>query len=91
LDVVTKKFNSIMFSYLEKMTSVISKNNSEVLEKNTIVSKLEDIMQSSDNQFKLHETIKTGFQTLDTDIYTNGGFQKSRFYLISGKTGFGKS
>lgn len=91
LDNVSKKFNNIIYSYLEKMSTVISKNNSVILQSENVRQKIEEIILDSGNSFKMHETIPTGFNSLDKLIYTNGGFQKSRFYLISGKTGFGKS
>ncbi len=91
LDYVNKKFNDISYSYIEKVSNVIQKNNTQTLSQENIDEKIEEIISINSNSFKLHETIKTGFQTLDNIVYTNGGFQKSRFYLISGKTGFGKS
>ena len=91
LDMVNKKFTNIIYSYLEKMSTVLSKNNSIVMDSDNAKQVLDEVIQANSNSFKMHETVKTGFDTLDNCVYSNGGFQKSRFYLISGKTGFGKS
>lgn len=88
---LTLKFNNVILSYLNSISNIITKYNSLDLAPDKIdeiIKKIEDEMNNYTKQ--THEIIPTGFETLDKEIY-NGGFQKSRLYLIAGKTGFGKS
>lgn len=85
---ISKKMNDEMLSYLGKLQTLTSKNNTQILSKDTV----EDIIDQRNQQIKytIHEKILTGFKTLDEVIWF-GGMQKSRLYLIAGKTGAGKS
>jgi len=53
---------------------------------------VDDVIEQRNQQLKhtIHEKILTGFKTLDEVVWF-GGMQKSRLYLIAGKTGAGKS
>lgn len=89
---LTKKFNSIILSYMNSITNIITKYNSLDLNPENIeimIKKIEEELKDLYNN-SIHEIIPTGFETLDKQVY-NGGFQKSRLYMIQGKTGFGKS
>lgn len=85
---MSKKMNDEMLSYLAKLQTLTSKNNTQILSKDTV----DDIIDQRNRQltYTIHEKILTGFKTLDEVIWF-GGMQKSRLYLIAGKTGAGKS
>lgn len=85
---ISRKMNEAMLSYLGKLQTLTSKNNTQILSKETV----DDVIEQRNQQLKhtIHEKILTGFKTLDEVIWF-GGMQKSRLYLIAGKTGAGKS
>lgn len=85
---ISKKMNDAMLAYLGKLQTLTAKNNTQILSRETVNAVIDQRKQQM--RYTMHEKIPTGFKTLDEVIWF-GGMQKSRLYLIAGKTGAGKS